>query len=97
MVPLEEQETIITIDYDTKQAFVYSSKKSMVQYLQKIAEENSDVVKIIGKTEDAIDIRVPMNWIPKVRPKRKRVMTEEQRAHLIEIASIARKNKENKQ
>lgn len=88
-IPVDEQETVINIDYLDGIAYVYSNNKPMMRRLEKMKTEYEDEVSVEKQDASCIMVKVPVDWI-KIRPKIKREMTEEQKEKMREVARIAR-------
>lgn len=89
LVPLDEQETTIDIDYREKRAYVYTSRAAIAKKLLSLCKENSDSAEFVKADKYGVEISVPVDWIS-IKPKKKRVLSEEERAALIKRLSSAR-------
>lgn len=76
--PMSEQETIINFSPGDKQADIYSSDPVVIRRLKKYADENPDKISVIMDNASGIEVLFPMDWIS-FKPRKKRVMSEEQR------------------
>jgi len=93
-VPLDEQETSISIVPDDDQAIVYSSVPTTVRRLYKYAEEHPDECKITNDDGYGCVCSMPVDWI-RYQPRKKREMTEEQKAVAAARLRSAREAKKN--
>lgn len=84
-IPLEEQETTITMYPKSIQdrAEIYTCETSRIAKLKKLATENPDEVKIAQADGYGILVSLPLKWI-NIRKPVKRNLTDEQRQALSE-------------
>ena len=73
-----EQETIIIYNNEESTAKVYTHHAALQNKLNKLTGENSDI-SVLRSGDGWTEYAMPKSWV-KVSPKRKRNMTEEQRA-----------------
>lgn len=92
-VPSDEQETTINIFPSEKKAFVYSSVPHIAKRLLGYVRDYPDECAIEIHDEYGAAIVMPVEWIS-FKPKKKRVMSEEQKAA---AAERFRKYREEKQ
>lgn len=78
-IPLEEQETHINYNYIEmgKMCEVYTTVPSMMKYLEKLVTEFPDECKLVNDDQYSYTVQIPFKL---VKPRKPRVMTEEQRA-----------------
>lgn len=94
-LPLEEQETIINLDYISNLAYVYSSRISMVKHLRGLVDKHPQDVKIRKETAYDISVSVPIKWIKKINPPTTRTLSEEQKRAAKERMMAARIQKKS--
>ena len=86
-----EQETVITMDKETRRARIYTSDNRFINKLDKLYER-----KEVHRNEDgitAVEYEVPEKYISFRSGKTTRVYTEEERAALSERMKKMRENK----
>ena len=83
-VPLDEQETTINVfpKQISDSAEVYTCIPSMVSRLKKLKKENPKDV-LIHECPPGIIAKVPQSWV-KIAPKRKKIMTDEDKQIMLE-------------
>lgn len=87
--PLDEQETVIDMDYVEKRAYVYTSRSGVAQKLKKMCETYPADAQVARLDKYGLEVSVPMDWIT-IRPKVKRSFTEEQKQAMRERLVLAR-------
>lgn len=92
-ISLEEQETVINIDYVAKTAYVYTCHSPTVKKIYKLAEEYPDDVHIVRDDSYGILINVPMKWIAIKTPKK---VTNEQKQAMAERMKVINQKKKEK-
>lgn len=80
---LEFNETAIDHYNGDKMAGVSTGERKLINRLNKMAEKYPDDVKIVAVNQDGMYYKVPWRWIS-IRPPRKVVLSEEQKAELVE-------------
>lgn len=94
-VPLLEQETTIGLDpVNRDQASVYSSVPAMINSLYKYKKKYPDLVVIEKDDGYGVQALVPASWVS-CKPRKKRVLSDEQKARAAENLRKAREAKEN--
>ena len=86
-----EQETVITIDRETRRARIYTSDTRFINKLDKLYERKKVHRNADGIT--AVEYEVPEKYISFRSGKTTRVYTEEERAALSERMKKMRENK----
>jgi hypothetical protein len=68
---LDEQETTINIDYQTKKASIYSSRPQIVGMLKDWLKTGHDQVECLHIDQYGIEVQVPLEWVKFRMPKRR--------------------------
>lgn len=93
-VSLEEQETNITLSpMDKGTALIYTCVPNVIRWLYKWADEYPDQVVIRKDDGWGVDAEIPAEWVS-FKPRKKRVMSEEQRAAAAARLAAARERKQ---
>ena len=90
-VPIAEQETIINLGSGDQQACIYTTDPVVIRRLYKWAEEYPQI-ELIRDDGYGVDAFVPKEWIS-YKPRKKRTMTEEQKAANAERLRLKREAK----
>ncbi len=94
---LAEQETIIRYDREDKMATVYSCDPKMRRRMKEYLEKYPDVVLQESHDDVSDTYKVPKAYLSvSVRPRKKRVLTEEERNVLTERLNQSRKASRSK-
>jgi len=91
---IEEQETTICLDHQTKRASVYSSKPAVIVMLLDWLQSYSESAILLHKDEFGIELNVPIDWVKLRAPKRR---SEEWKAAAKERLSEAREKRWEKE
>lgn len=78
-ISLDEQETSFSLSPVDKDMFVYSCVPGMIKKIYQYAEKYPDQCRIDNDDGYGVCCYVPVDWLT-FRPKKKRVMTDEQKA-----------------
>lgn len=89
---LDEQETQISISYLTKKAYVYTSRSSVAQSLKDVCDAYPEKTSVRRNDPFGYEVELPMDWIL-IRPKKKRVVSEERKRVLSAQLEAARKKR----
>lgn len=94
-VSLLEQETTIGLDpVNRDQAYVYSSVPAMINNLYKWRDEYPGMVTLEKDDGYGVQALVPSSWVS-CKPRKKRVLSDEQKARAAENLRKAREAREN--
>ena len=92
---IEEQETTICLDHQTKRASVYSSKPAVIAMLLDWLQSYRESVVLLHKDEFGIELNVPIEWVKLRAPKRRsKEWSDEARARLAEARAKRWEDKE---
>ena len=94
VIPKDEMETDITVDYTGKTAYVYSCYYPTVRKLKMLAEKYPEFVTVEKDNGFDIHLTVPISWI-RIAPSAKRTMSAEAKQRAAENLKRYRESKES--
>lgn len=93
-VPIDEQETTINMEAQSKTAEVYTCEPRTIATMQKLAEAHPDEVVIEHPDDYGIIVRLPRKWV-RVKPPVKAVYSEERKQKAREQLAKLRAARQN--